>query len=840
MPLRRRVIQWLAICLILVYWGLGLPFTLLYLNYDPHQLPWILLPYLWEVPTLGFLLVLLPIWRMLDPVTDFLETDPRETIEPERLEKVRSVAMHLPLQVPAVVAVASVMGYAVGSLQMRLFGHLPIRETMKNLVLGVPTGLLYGLLAYFILANLLAPVLDRCARLAGPPRGGPRIPLFWKTWACFFVVSVIAVSVMGLLSYTSSQRLLEQNLTSSMETRLMDLTHAIDQGLPWTSVLEFQGREMVAILDEKGRIIYYRGPDAMQDQLLADAVWIQEDTGNRFLREGEARLLAWRTLRDGSKRVVAEVPFALHANLLARELQGILVAAGVTLTAALLLAIIFARNLSRPVVGLTALATSVPREWPATMGAWHSDDEIGDLGRAFQAMLTELRRGQDDLLEANQLLGQMVKERTRAMQDLSTLLELSQLLSSSLEVDPVLEQLLSKVQGTVGADACSIMVMERHHLVIRAAVGLGLDGPGRPVSASFPPLREALETGRPVTLGAFVEGTPAALLPPGGPLRSVVCVPMVGRDHAVGLLNVYFRESRVLSPEALALLRSIGSQAGVAVGKARLFQEKNRVTELLRSVLRPQPDLGFPGLDVGSVYIPSRDLSGDYFDLIALSERRVAVIMADVAGKGSEAAIEAVRIKHTLQTYAIAGYSPAALVRLLNEQLHRTAEDMPRMVTLFYGELDLEAGTLTFASAGHEPPILWIEPEGEPRFLYSDGIVLGAIAEAEYSQSVVRLDRGAGIALYTDGITEARSPEGELFGPERLLEILKGSEGLSARAIAERVNQAVHDFSEGELTDDLSLLILKCVDVRPRPVVGHDGDGTLSLDDARERAGRKD
>lgn len=804
MPLRRHAIQWLALCSILVYWGLGLPFSLMYLDYEPHQLAWILGPYLWEVPTMGFLLVLVPVWRMLEPVADFLEEDPREVVEPRRLEKVRRVAMHLPVQVPALVVVASVMGYAVGSLQMRLFGHLPIRETLKNLVLGLPTGLLSGLLAYFILANLLGPVLERCARQGGPARGGPRILLFWKTWACFFVIAVIAVSVMGLLSYTSTQRLLERNLASSLETRLMDFSHAVQSGLPWTSLLEFQGHEMVAIVDGKGRIVYYRGPDAMQEQLLSDSAWAQGDEGSRFLREGEARLLAWRSLTGGN-RVVAEVPFALHAALLARELKAILLAAGVTLTVALLLAIVFARNLSRPVVALTSVATSFPREWPESVGSWTSDDEIGDLGRAFQGMLTEVRRGQDDLLEANQLLGQMVKERTRAMEDLSTLLELSQLLSSSLEVDPILEQLLARVQAAVQADACSLMVLERQNLVTRASVGLSSEGPGRPVSAALPPLRDALETGRPVTL----DRSSGALLRPDGPLQSVVCVPMVGRGGAVGVLNVFFRQPRTLMPESLALLRSIGGQAGVAVGKARLFQEKNRVTELLRSVLRPQPDLGFPGLDVGSIYIPSRDLSGDYFDLIRLSDRRVAVTIADVAGKGSEAAIEAVRIKHTIQTYAMAGYSPAALVRLLNDQLHRTADGMPRMVTLFYGELDLDAGTLTYACAGHEPPILWKDSELEPGFLHCDGIVLGAIPDAEYGEAVVRLDRGASIALYTDGVTEARSADGEFFGPERLRDLLVSSNGLSARALAELVDRRVHEFSEGELTDDLSLLILR-------------------------------
>lgn len=814
MQFRRRVLQWLAVFLVLVYWGLGLPLTLLFVSHDPPQLYWVLIPYAWEIPVLGILLILWPVGRRLDAVADFLDADPPVT-DRERLERIRNLAMNLPLQVAVVVVGASLVVYALASLQMRTLGDLPHREVVKNLVLGLPTGLLYGLLAYFLLTNLLAPLLERChARLGPEAQMAPRVPLFWKTFACFMVVSILAVTVMGLLSYTSTQRLLEANLASSLDSRLNDFTHAVETGQPWTPLLEFQGQEMVGVLSRDRRIVYYRGPDGGQSLLLADADWVRGARGTYMLRSGEARLLAWQRL-PGDSKVVAEVPFSLHAGTLARELRSILLAGGVTLGAALLLAIIFSRTLSRPVVALTAIATSVPREWPSEVETGHLDDEIGVLSRALQGMLSELRRGQDDLLEANQLLGQMVKDRTRAMQDLSTLLDLSQLLSSTMEVEPVLEELLSRVQGALGADGGRILLLERQGLVEQARVGMAGPQSIRPIPIGLEPIAEALRTGRPFTL-RLDRGEGPPLLSSGGELKSVVGVPMVGRDQPVGMLAVYFRDVRALSPEALALLRSIGGQAGVALSKARLFQEKSRVTELLRSVLRPQSDLGFPGLDVGYVYIPSRDLSGDYFDLIPLGDRKVGITIADVAGKGSEAAIEALRIKHTIQTYATAGYPPGTMLQLLNELLHRMAAEMPRMVTLFYGELDLDSGTLRFASAGHEPAVLWTPRERGPRLLVSGGIVLGAIPDAEYEEAVVHLERGAWITLYTDGITEARSPAGELFGPDRLFELLVRSDARTARALAEEVNQAVGEFSGGELSDDLSLLILRCVDLPAR------------------------
>ena len=221
--------------------------------------------------------------------------------------------------------------------------------------------------------------------------------------------------------------------------------------------------------------------------------------------------------------------------------------------------------------------------------------------------------------------------------------------------------------------------------------------------------------------------------------------------------------------------------------------------------------LGRTGLEVGCIYTPSKELSGDYLDLIPLGENRVAVTIADVAGRGSEAAIEAVRIKHTIQICAAAGYPPGLLVTLLNEQLHRTSEGPPRTVTLFYGEMDLARGTFRFVSAGHEPPIIWHPGAGAASLLGSGGIVLGAVPDAVYEEVVMQLERGSWMALYTDGITEARSPAGEFFGQERLLELLASTQARTARSLAESVDREVQRFVRGRLLDDLSLLVLRCL-----------------------------
>ncbi len=810
MGFRHRILTWLAILLALVLWGLALPLTVFFVNHDDSQLFWLVWPYLWEVPLLGGLLLLLPTWHGLAAVAEFVDAKapPQER---DFLCRVRRKSSSLPLQSAGLAWVTCLAIQALASAQMRWFGDLPVLEVTKVLVLGLPAGLLYSLQVYFLLAGLLGPPLERCqASLSAAVISGPRVPLFWKAFACLLGVALLAISLMGLLSYGSTQRLLETDLASRTHLRLAELAHARDLGHPWEHLMEVPGAEGVGIFDSSGGLISCRGTAEVLARLDPAAGGTGQEEGTSFNRTGRGRLVAWRRMPDGGA-VLAEVPLSAIAEPLRGELRSILMVAAGTLGLAFLLALVLARSLSRPLVALTALAARIPQEWPALPEARHSDDEIGTLSLAFQSMLNELRTRRDDLLETNQLLGRMIAERTLAMRDLETLLELSRLLSSTMEFDALMDELLTRIQTAMRADGAAILLMEHHNLALRTAAGPMRESRWWRLPFTLEPILEAFRGGLPVTILPDEPGS-EVFLPPESPFRSAVLVPMQGRDLPVGLVALFFEDQRPLPPEARTLLRSIAEQAGLAIRKAWLFEEKSRVTDLLCSVLRPSSELGFPGLEVGSLYIPSRELSGDYLDLIPLGERRVAVTIADVAGKGSEAAIEAVRLKHTIQICAAAGYPPGLLVRLLNEQLHRTAEDIPRTVTLFYGELDLGQGTLRFVSAGHEPPVVWRPGSGPASLLGSGGIILGATPDASYDEVEVRLEPGAWLALYTDGITEARSPTGELFGQERLLEILAGPGTDTARSMAQQVDQAVQGFSQGELNDDLSFLVLRCLE----------------------------
>lgn len=394
------------------------------------------------------------------------------------------------------------------------------------------------------------------------------------------------------------------------------------------------------------------------------------------------------------------------------------------------------------------------------------------------------------------------------MGELGTLFEVSKAVTSTLQLDRVLEEIVRHVREILRADACSLMLTEGERLVHKTAEGMDPTRPREAVRIGSGPLGMAAKNRRPMLLldrEPHRDEFPASVRAEG--MATVLSVPVETRGRVVGLINVYYRDLTSLTPAQVNLLGTLGSQAAVAIENARLYAEKERVAELLRDVLIPRERLEFPGLAVGHRYLPSMDLSGDYYDLIPLGKHRCGLVIADVSGKGPDAAIQTVRAKHILKSYALAGYSPRKVLSLLNHQVGQ--DQIVRQVTVFYAEADLKTRRLRFGSAGHEPPIFWSPHQEKPRLLYAEGILIGAIPEATYEDCSIELPEGSWLILYTDGLTEARNPEGEFFGLQRVLELLQTHTGNSPQRLVNRIYDEVRKFTNGKLSDDFSMMAVR-------------------------------
>ena len=392
------------------------------------------------------------------------------------------------------------------------------------------------------------------------------------------------------------------------------------------------------------------------------------------------------------------------------------------------------------------------------------------------------------------------------MNELGTLFEVSKAVTSTLQLTRVLEEIVYHVRTILNAEACVLMLKEGNHLKVKAIKGLEPEQHQASIAVGEGPAGVAVQTGQTLV---YHEEKPLPILDPNTIIRTGLSVPIKTRGNIIGLINVYYKDHVDHTPAQLSLLSTLCGQAAVAIENARLFADKERVTELLRGALIPDEKMKFKSLTIGHRFIPSQDLSGDYYDLIPLGPKKCAFVIADVSGKGPEAAIQTIRAKHVIRSYATAGYGPAKILSMLNHHVLTSSSQMTRAVTVFYAEACLENMTLDYACAGHEQPLFWQGPKSEAVLLDADGIMIGAWEEAQFEQRTVPLTQDSWLLMYTDGLTEARSPAGEFFGLERIKSILEKHEGNSAQRLVNRLYSRIRKFTRERISDDFSLLAVK-------------------------------
>jgi serine phosphatase RsbU (regulator of sigma subunit) len=223
-----------------------------------------------------------------------------------------------------------------------------------------------------------------------------------------------------------------------------------------------------------------------------------------------------------------------------------------------------------------------------------------------------------------------------------------------------------------------------------------------------------------------------------------------------------------------------------------------------------------PGFQVARCYAPAAEtarVGGDFFDLFELPAKRFGVVIGDVCGSGLAAAGYTTMARHTLRAYSVEDPSPAGALTRLNRALYGQMSETCLFLSMFYGVLDLRAGRLIYGNAGHPPPFLCDPASGRCEELNPTGTVVAAIPEMEYGEARAAVPPGSLLALFTDGVTEARAA-GELFGSEGIRAvILEHRISYAWRASAETIAQAILDrarqFAGGYLKDDAAVLVLR-------------------------------
>jgi sigma-B regulation protein RsbU (phosphoserine phosphatase) len=236
---------------------------------------------------------------------------------------------------------------------------------------------------------------------------------------------------------------------------------------------------------------------------------------------------------------------------------------------------------------------------------------------------------------------------------------------------------------------------------------------------------------------------------------------------------------------------------GIGIEEARQTQQR----------LLPVEIPGGEGFEIRAAWRPADEVGGDYFDVIRLADSLLGICIADVSGKGLPAALVMSNLQATVRAYSRADRSPAQMCCELN-RIACANTDAGRFITLFYGLLDTARHSLTYANAGHVPPIL-LHSGGLQETLSTGGTVLGLFTDSEYEQSSIVFDPGDHLVLLTDGITEAVDAGGEQFGENgRMAEFLSQNRKLTSAKLRDTLLDAVTSFAGQNLEDDATLMVV--------------------------------
>ena len=401
---------------------------------------------------------------------------------------------------------------------------------------------------------------------------------------------------------------------------------------------------------------------------------------------------------------------------------------------------------------------------------------------------------------------------------LETLHDIGKELSSILDLEQLLKRVTELLRRVFHYHVFSIFLMDEEEQVLRARLSVKFN-------------QNAAEKAK-VPLGKGLVGTSVAAR---CPLRindvskdpryiktitdtkSEMVVPLIYKDKAIGALDLQSPYVNYFTPFHEQALVTLASHVAVAIENARLYErvvaaeatldQELKIAREIQYSLIPDKFPEIPGIIFAAEYHPARILGGDLYDFFLYDDDVVAMAIGDVSGKGAPAALLGALTSGMLRTRAGRKYSPAEMLRLVNNSLRQRVIE-GRFMTLCYAVYDGKTRRLRFSNSGAPAPILC--QDGKAEILHAEGFPLGMFDNSEYQEVGVTLQPGDTVLFYTDGLSEARNMRGEEFGGFRLKEVLEDNHMLEPRKLIERVFHHLEEFCvDSRTSDDQTILVLK-------------------------------
>ena len=404
-------------------------------------------------------------------------------------------------------------------------------------------------------------------------------------------------------------------------------------------------------------------------------------------------------------------------------------------------------------------------------------------------------------------------EAEAVVQTIGKLQQVTEAALAHLELDDLLDVLVERVGEVFGADVVRILLRDHEdEQLFTVGAAAGLDVTRGTIIQIGGALEEVVVRGTPVTLQELPPGT--ALDPDieAAEVSSLMASPLVVKGKVAGVVEVGARTARRFSLEDESLLMLMADRAGLAIEHSRAYERELSNVELLQRSLLPDRLPDIEGIQLAARYEPGgADVGGDWYDAIPLEGGRVGVAMGDVVGHGIGAAALMGQLRHAMRAYAVEGHTPAGVL----DRLDRVVRSLDgQMATLLYLVMEEDHETVTFASAGHVPPLV-ISPEGEAEYLATaPNPPLGVFESPQHSEKRTKLIPGSTIVLYTDGLVEERGVS--IDQGLEALRLAASQDSCHPDELCQRLVDAM--LAIHPANDDIAALALRALPAAPPPL----------------------
>jgi hypothetical protein len=424
------------------------------------------------------------------------------------------------------------------------------------------------------------------------------------------------------------------------------------------------------------------------------------------------------------------------------------------------------------------------------------------------------------------IFGSVTISRRASREQLGVLYEAAGVVARGLDLKTTLDNILKLLALQFKFDLCVIRLLDEERMILTVRSQLGMTsehlGESERDLTMDTYIGEAFLTNsiKVVNDTDFMEKPLTAQVIHREGIKAFAHAPITIEGQPIGVLSAFSRTAKgIFSDEFIELYRSLAGQIGVAWRNSQqtkaIIQAKEREKEMqiaksIQMGLLPTSVPDIKGISLAGICVPARQVGGDYYDWLPRDKEGLDLIIADVSGHDVSSALIMAETRTFILARAREIQGAREMLTALNEFFYEDLGRAELFITMFYLKYNTGTHQLSFASAGHNLPLLWRAGTGKCDRLDAEGLILGIRKKVVFEEEKTSLERGDVLLLYTDGVTEAENSEGDFFGEERLCAVLAEHHELHPRQVIEHVLEEVRLFTgTRNFNDDVSMVIMR-------------------------------